>query len=56
MGAFPQRILNQLHSIHHHTAFRVQCPFVQEGGRYALVAACAAGGQGHAMIVERFDK
>lgn len=24
-----------------------------EGGRYALVAACAAGGLGHAMIVER---
>lgn len=26
-----------------------------EGGRYALVAACAAGGQGHAMILERFN-
>ena len=24
-----------------------------EGGRLALVAACAAGGQGHAMLVER---
>lgn len=26
----------------------------QEGGRYALIAACAAGGQGHAMIIESF--
>jgi len=26
-----------------------------EGGNLALVAACAAGGQGHAMILERFD-
>lgn len=26
----------------------------KEGGRYALVAACAAGGQGHAMLVERY--
>ncbi|XP_065185117.1 trifunctional enzyme subunit beta, mitochondrial-like [Sycon ciliatum] len=26
----------------------------KEGGRYALVAACAAGGQGHAMIVEAY--
>lgn len=25
-----------------------------EGGRYALLAACAAGGQGHAMIVEAY--
>lgn len=25
-----------------------------EGGRYALLAACAAGGQAHAMIVERY--
>lgn len=25
-----------------------------ENGRYALIAACAAGGQGHAMIIERF--
>lgn len=24
-----------------------------EGGRFALVAACAAGGQGHAMLLER---
>lgn len=24
-----------------------------EGGRYALVTACAAGGQGHAMLLER---
>eukprot|EP01119_Soliformovum_irregulare_P008300 TRINITY_DN21433_c1_g1_i1.p1 TRINITY_DN21433_c1_g1~~TRINITY_DN21433_c1_g1_i1.p1 ORF type:complete len:482 (+),score=138.05 TRINITY_DN21433_c1_g1_i1:124-1446(+) len=28
----------------------------KEGGRYALVAACAAGGQGHAMLVERYQK
>lgn len=26
-----------------------------EGGRYALIAACAAGGQGHAMIIESFN-
>ena len=25
-----------------------------EDGQYALVAACAAGGLGHAMIVERY--
>lgn len=28
---------------------------IDEDGRYALIAACAAGGQGHAMIIERFD-
>ncbi|GIY79351.1 trifunctional enzyme subunit beta, mitochondrial [Caerostris darwini] len=27
---------------------------IKEGGQYALVAACAAGGQGHGMIVERY--
>ena len=27
---------------------------IYEDGRYALIAACAAGGQGHAMILERF--
>lgn len=27
-----------------------------EGGKYALLAACAAGGQGHAMLVERYGK
>lgn len=27
----------------------------EEGARYALIAACAAGGQGHAMLLERFD-
>ena len=27
----------------------------EEDGRWALVAACAAGGQGHAMLVERLD-
>tara|TARA_R100001143_G_C3361215_1_gene136176 strand:+ start:26790 stop:28091 length:1302 start_codon:yes stop_codon:yes gene_type:complete len=26
-----------------------------EGGKYALIAACAAGGQGHAMIIESFN-
>lgn len=26
----------------------------REGGRYGLIAACAAGGQGHAMLVERY--
>uniref|UniRef100_A0A2K5R765 Trifunctional enzyme subunit beta, mitochondrial n=1 Tax=Cebus imitator TaxID=2715852 RepID=A0A2K5R765_CEBIM len=28
----------------------------KEGGQYGLVAACAAGGQGHAMIVEAYPK
>lgn len=28
----------------------------KEGGQYALVAACAAGGQGHSMIVEAYPK
>ncbi|NBC66763.1 MAG: acetyl-CoA C-acyltransferase [Bacteroidetes bacterium] len=27
---------------------------IKEDGTYALIAACAAGGQGHAMIIERF--
>jgi acetyl-CoA acetyltransferase family protein len=27
---------------------------IAEEGRYALIAACAAGGQGHAMVIERF--
>ena len=27
----------------------------EEDGRYALVAACAAGGQGHALLLERYD-
>lgn len=27
----------------------------EEGGQWALVAACAAGGQGHAMLLERLD-
>jgi len=26
----------------------------KEGGRYGLLAACAAGGQGHAMLVEKY--
>lgn len=29
---------------------------IDSGGKYALIAACAAGGQGHAMIVERYEK
>lgn len=29
---------------------------IHEDGRYALIAACAAGGQGHAMIIERFSE
>ena len=28
---------------------------IHEDGRFALIAACAAGGQGHAMILERAD-
>ena len=28
---------------------------IDSNGKYALVAACAAGGQGHAMIIERFE-
>ncbi|XP_036405660.1 trifunctional enzyme subunit beta, mitochondrial isoform X2 [Megalops cyprinoides] len=28
----------------------------KEGGQYALVAACAAGGQGHAMVVEAYPQ
>jgi acetyl-CoA acetyltransferase family protein len=27
---------------------------IHEDGQYALIAACAAGGQGHAMIIERY--
>lgn len=27
-----------------------------DGGKYALLAACAAGGQGHAMLIERYSK
>ncbi len=27
----------------------------REGGKYALVTACAAGGQGHAIILERYS-
>lgn len=27
---------------------------IHEGGRYALVAACAAGGHGHAMLIEKY--
>ncbi|GCC20255.1 hypothetical protein chiPu_0021328 [Chiloscyllium punctatum] len=29
---------------------------MKEGGQYALVAACAAGGQGHGMIVETYPQ
>ena len=28
---------------------------IREDGRFALIAACAAGGQGHAMIIERYQ-
>ncbi len=27
---------------------------IREDGRYALVSACAAGGQGHAVVLERY--
>lgn len=27
---------------------------IREDGRFALVAACAAGGIGHGMIIERY--
>ncbi|MCG8374628.1 MAG: acetyl-CoA C-acyltransferase, partial [Balneolales bacterium] len=27
---------------------------IRENGKYALVSACAAGGQGHAIILERY--
>lgn len=26
----------------------------KEGGKFGLVAACAAGGHGHAMLIERY--
>lgn len=29
---------------------------IAENGKYALIAACAAGGQGHAMVIEKFEK
>lgn len=29
---------------------------INEDGKYALVTACAAGGQGHAIILERYSK
>ncbi|TNE68769.1 thiolase family protein [bacterium] len=29
---------------------------IQEDGEYALLAACAAGGQGHAMVLKRYNK
>ncbi|XP_043531711.1 trifunctional enzyme subunit beta, mitochondrial isoform X1 [Chiloscyllium plagiosum] len=29
---------------------------IKEGGQYALVAACAAGGQGHGMIIETYPQ
>lgn len=28
---------------------------IDEGGKYALIAACAAGAHGHAMIIERYQ-
>lgn len=27
---------------------------IKEDGKFALIAACAAGGLGHAMLVERY--
>eukprot|EP00968_Pinguiococcus_pyrenoidosus_P026179 scaffold7059_cov250-Pinguiococcus_pyrenoidosus.AAC.7 len=27
----------------------------REGGRFALLAACADGGLGHASVIERYD-
>lgn len=33
-----------------HAANRLQ----KEGGQFALIAACAAGGHGHGMIVEKY--
>ncbi len=29
---------------------------LKEDGKYAVISACAAGGQGHAMIIERYDE
>ncbi|CAN5168569.1 acetyl-CoA C-acyltransferase [soil metagenome] len=29
---------------------------IDSDGKYALIAACAAGGQGHAMVIERFNE
>lgn len=29
---------------------------IKENGQFALVAACAAGGHGHAMIIERYPQ
>jgi acetyl-CoA acetyltransferase len=26
-----------------------------EGGKYALIAACAAGAHGHAMIIKKYE-
>jgi acetyl-CoA acyltransferase len=28
---------------------------IRENGRYALIAACAAGAHGHAMIIEKYQ-
>ncbi len=28
---------------------------IREDGRYALVSACAAGGQGHAVVLEKYE-
>lgn len=33
-----------------HTANRLR----HEGGKYGLLAACAAGGHGHAMVIEKY--
>jgi len=28
---------------------------IREDGKYALISACAAGGQGHAIVLERYE-
>jgi len=29
---------------------------LKEGGQYGLIAACAAGGQGHAALIEAYPQ
>ena len=28
---------------------------IEEGGKYALLSACAAGAHGHAMIIKKYE-
>jgi acetyl-CoA acyltransferase len=35
-------------------AITVANRLIRENGKYGLLAACAAGGHGHAMIIERY--